>query len=170
MTNQITWGSIKKKREKLEKKRQILLFVTIVSLGLFIANILIQNRPLQASQTIKLFDTSQSTTYTPNGEPVPVTTTINLGVEARVTKYLATGNKMASGKMPYIGAVASSDRTIPFGTRVMIDGKEYIVEDRTALWVHATHGLTFDIYTEETKQEALNFGSQKKLVTIINKK
>jgi len=69
---------------------------------------------------------------------------------ARITQYGWTGQKMASGKWPYVGAVATSDRSIAFGTKVVIDGKEYVVEDRTALWVNEQFDLpTFDIYSEQ---------------------
>lgn len=86
---------------------------------------------------------------------------------AYITKYKWTGYRMASGKYPYIGAVATSDRSIPFGTKIEIDGKEYIVEDRTALWVHERQGLTIDIYSEDSKKDILVFGKQYKKIFII---
>ena len=88
-------------------------------------------------------------------------------IKADVTKYGWTGNTMANGEYPYIGAVASSDRSIPFGTRVEIDGKVYEVKDRTALWVHKKFGLTFDIYSEDTEERMLEFGRQDKIVRIL---
>jgi len=88
-------------------------------------------------------------------------------VKARITKYAWTGNPMANGEYPYIGAVASSDRSIPFGTRVEIDGKVYEVKDRTALWVHQKHGLTFDIYSEDSREEMLQFGDPEIIVKIL---
>lgn len=79
-------------------------------------------------------------------------------IQATATKYGWTGNQMASGKYPYIGAVAVSDRSIPFGTIIFIDGIKHIVEDRTALWVHQQHGMTVDIYSEDSHQSMLAFG------------
>lgn len=88
-------------------------------------------------------------------------------VTAYVTKYGWTGYKMASGKYPYIGAVATSDRSIPLGTKIIIDGQEYTVEDRTALWVHQRQGLTIDIYSEDSVKEMLNWGKRKLDILII---
>ena len=65
----------------------------------------------------------------------------------RITEYGWTGNKTASGKYPYIGAVATSDRTIPFGTEIIIDGKKYIVEDRTNKRIQNT----IDIFSNNPK-------------------
>lgn len=79
---------------------------------------------------------------------------------ARITKYLWTDDKMASGVYPFVGAVATSDRTIPFGTQVQIEGKWYIVMDRTNKRIKNT----FDIYTTESKAEALKFGAKNRVV------
>ena len=73
---------------------------------------------------------------------------------------------MANGEYPYIGAVATSDRTIPFGTKVKIEDKEYVVCDRTAKWIHDKFGSTFDIYSEEPIEDLLKFGRKKLQVTI----
>lgn len=68
---------------------------------------------------------------------------------ARITEYGWTGQRMANGEWPHIGAVATSDRTIPFGTKVLIDGMTYIVKDRTAYWVHDKFDVpTIDIYSK----------------------
>lgn len=88
-------------------------------------------------------------------------------VLASVTKYGPTGNPMANGEMPYDGAVAVSDRTIPFGTVVEVDNKTYVVKDRTAKWIHDRHGLTVDIYSEETNDEMLEFGRKTLQVNFI---
>ena len=61
-------------------------------------------------------------------------------VEVYLTKYGPTGNPMANGEYPHIGAVATSDRSIPFGTKILVDGEEYVVKDRTAKWVHDRQG------------------------------
>lgn len=100
-------------------------------------------------------------------------------VTASITKYRATGYPMANGKMPYIGAVAVSDRSIPLNSQIAIESeilsdstkvfKVYDVKDRTALWVHEKHGLTIDIYTNGSKQEALQFGRQTKQIIFLTK-
>lgn len=88
-------------------------------------------------------------------------------LKGTVTKYGWTGNPMANGEYPHEGAVASSDRSIPLGTKVLIDGKEYTVKDRTAKWVHEQRGFTIDIYSEETNQEMLNFGRKEAKIAIL---
>lgn len=88
-------------------------------------------------------------------------------VDVSVTKYGPTGNVMANGEYPHVGAVAVSDRSIPLGTIVLIDGKEYVVKDRTAKWVHEKNGLTVDIYSEESNKDMLEFGRQTKAASFI---
>lgn len=84
--------------------------------------------------------------------------------EARITCYKATGNLTASGKVPKNGMVAVSDRTIKFGTKIIINGQTYSVEDRTAQWVHDEKGFTIDIFMESGCDA--NFGANKKLIII----
>lgn len=69
----------------------------------------------------------------------------------RITEYGWTGNKMANGEWPRVGYVATSDRSIPFGTKVIISSKEYIVGDRTAKWIEKDLGDTIDIYSENPR-------------------
>ncbi len=90
-------------------------------------------------------------------------------IKASVTKYGWTGNPMASGKYPYVGAVATSDRSIPLGTDIYIEGVKYKVEDRTASWIQAKHGLTIDIYSDESRTQMLAFGRQTKNIQIGTK-
>jgi hypothetical protein len=69
-------------------------------------------------------------------------------VKARITCYEDKGI-MASGKYVYAGAIATSDRTIPFGTKIIYKGKTYMVEDRTNKRIHKEFGmLTIDIWQE----------------------
>ncbi len=68
----------------------------------------------------------------------------------RITEYGVTGNLTASGKVPRVGMVATSDRSIPFGSKVEIEGKTYSVEDRTAKWVHGLDD-TIDIFSENPR-------------------
>ena len=84
---------------------------------------------------------------------------------------------MANGEYPYLGAVAVSDRSIPLNSEVAIyqktlkDGTKYFkvydVKDRTALFIHREHGLTIDIYTEGTEQEALKFGRKQREIRFL---
>lgn len=74
---------------------------------------------------------------------------------------------MASGKKVYIGAVACN--WFKFGTKLEIEGKVYIVEDRGAKSIFGTKKhpkLAIDIYCP-THQEALNKGIQYKEVKIL---
>jgi len=84
--------------------------------------------------------------------------------KARITCYTWTGNKMANGKYPKEGYVATSDRNIPFGTIIEIDGIEYEVGDRTAKWVKEKFKhQTIDIYLDNCD---LSFGASIKNIII----
>lgn len=60
------------------------------------------------------------------------------------------GNATASGVMPTAGRTVANG-SLPYGTRVMIDGIEYVVEDR------GVGGDQFDIFVN-SHQEALDRG------------
>lgn len=82
--------------------------------------------------------------------------------QARITCYNWTGSKMANGLYPKEGYVATSDRTIPLGNIIEIEGIKYEVGDRTNKRIHNQFGmLTIDIYKNDCD---LNFGAHKKLV------
>jgi len=82
-------------------------------------------------------------------EPIKIEV-ITVDKTARVTCYAPTGYRTASMKDPTYGMVASSDRTIPLGTQVYIEGYGIMtVEDRTAKWVHEKKGFTLDVFMEE---------------------
>lgn len=83
-------------------------------------------------------------------------------VKHRITCYLATGNLTASGKVPKAGMVATSDRTIPFGTKLEIDGIEYVVEDRTNKRFQYFETQTIDIFWEGSRDDCLKEGVQHK--------
>lgn len=57
----------------------------------------------------------------------------------------------ASGERLIPGISCAAPRDIPFGTELWLDGKKYIVMDRTAKWVEEKLGPTIDIYTGHTK-------------------
>ena len=63
---------------------------------------------------------------------------------------------MASGKRAYIGAIACP-RDIKLSTRVSIDGKVYICEDRTSKVYNGRFDIFFG-YGKESFEDAKNFG------------
>lgn len=70
----------------------------------------------------------------------------------------------ASGEKAVEGVTVAMDKSIPFGTKIYIDGVgERIVQDRGG----AIKGNRIDLYFD-SHQEALNFGRQTKQVTILN--
>lgn len=69
----------------------------------------------------------------------------------------------ASGVKAIEGITIATDKSIPFGTKIYIDGVgERIVQDRGG----AIKGNRIDLYFEN-HQEANNFGRQTKQVTIM---
>ena len=78
---------------------------------------------------------------------------------ATITAYSASEDEtdsrpweMASGKTVYEGAVACP-RNIPLGTKVEINGSEFVCEDR----MNIRYTDRFDIF-KDSKAEALQFG------------
>ena len=70
----------------------------------------------------------------------------------------------ASGVKAIEGITVAMNKSIPFGTKIYIDGVgERIVQDRGG----AIKGNRIDLYFD-SHQEALNFGRQTKQVTILN--
>ena len=59
--------------------------------------------------------------------------------------------------------MAADTRVFPFGTKIVIDGHTYTVQDRGG----AINGNRIDIYFD-SHQAALNFGRQTKTVTVLN--
>jgi 3D (Asp-Asp-Asp) domain-containing protein len=68
----------------------------------------------------------------------------------------------ASGAWPREGVTIAAPRHIPFGTRVEIDGRVYVVQDRTAKRFDGR----WDIFMNSHK-EAKKFGKQKRGVKIL---
>ena len=69
----------------------------------------------------------------------------------------------ASGEKATEGVTVAMDKSMPFGTKIYIDGVgERIVQDRGG----AIKGNRIDLYFD-SHQDALNFGRQTKQVTII---
>ncbi len=75
---------------------------------------------------------------------------------------------MANGMYPKTGWVATSDRSIPFGTVIEIDNIKYKKGDHTALWVHNKFKhQTIDIFMPTGCDNT--FGSNTKLIKIYEK-
>ena len=70
----------------------------------------------------------------------------------RCTAYCETGNPTASGVMPVEGRTVAM-AGLPFGTRLLINGHVYTVEDRGTAYGHV------DIF-HESHSECLVFGVQ----------
>ena len=69
----------------------------------------------------------------------------------------------ASGDKATEGVTVAMDKSMPFGTKIYIDGVgERIVQDRGG----AIKGNRIDLYFD-SHQDAMNFGRQTKQVTII---
>lgn len=77
-----------------------------------------------------------------------------------VTAYTHTGGVMANGQYPYVGAVASDD--LPLGTRVLIQGNEYVVADRFG----GGYSDMIDIFMD-SRDDAIAFGNQYLDVTVL---
>jgi len=68
----------------------------------------------------------------------------------------------ASGSLPHEGITIAAPRNIPFGTKIKVAGREYIVQDRTA----KRYDGRFDIFMNSHKK-ALRFGKQKHKIQIL---
>lgn len=68
------------------------------------------------------------------------------------------GGPTASGVMPSAGRTVAAD--LPFGTRLLIEGHEYVVEDR------GVSGMWIDIYVD-SHEEALQLGLREAEVYIL---
>jgi len=73
--------------------------------------------------------------------------------------YGATGIKLQEG--------VSVAGWLPIGSRIMIEGREYVIQDRTAEWVRKLYnGKIIDIYVTDHKV-AWNYGNPKKEVWLV---
>jgi 3D (Asp-Asp-Asp) domain-containing protein len=142
-------------------KYLILVIALITALTLFLYSIyFFQVQLLKIEKEFKPPNTIEENIIPIEIEEEPEKSTL-----ARITCYNWTGNKMANNKYPEYGYVATSDRSIPFGTEIIIDGETFIVGDRTALWVDEKFGLTIDIYLDNCD---MTFGAKRKEIIIIN--
>lgn len=79
---------------------------------------------------------------------------------ANVSAYTHSGQVMANGEYPYIGVVASDD--LPIGTKVIINGKTYVVKDRFG----GGYTNRIDIFMN-TYEECIQFGRKVLRVTVL---
>ena len=93
-------------------------------------------------------------------EPKPVQLS-SKKVNMELTYYVATGNPTASGKMPKAGRTCASNR-FSLGTHLLIDGKEYIVEDRGGALGNSVIDIFVDSY-----EEAVRLGRRKAVVEVL---
>ena len=136
----------------------ILVGFSVISWFLFIEALSAPNLPYNeemVSQDINLLKTYPTPQILPN-----------LPIVARITCYTETGNLTASGKIPKNGMVAVSDRSIPFGTEIIIDNQTYIVEDRTNKRFENLDLMTVDIFWEGSVDSCLEFGVKYKNIII----
>ena len=93
-------------------------------------------------------------------------------ITAIVTAYCAcrtccgpsASNLTAGGKPPTCERTIAASRSIPFGSRVVVAGRIYTVEDRLA----KRFDSRFDIFMS-SHQAALNFGIKTQSVVVITK-
>lgn len=82
--------------------------------------------------------------------------------EVELTFYAPTGCLTASGTVPQAGRTIACN-FLPFGTRVLINGHEYIVEDTGS----ALGNSVIDIFVN-SEEEAYQLGRQRATVQILN--
>lgn len=83
---------------------------------------------------------------------------------AKITCYNDYGTT-ASGEITRPGIVATSDRSIPMGTKVYIEGYGIMeIKDKTAKWIYNKKGLVFDIWDKDCDK---SFGVKKLTYTLI---
>lgn len=80
-----------------------------------------------------------------------------------ISAYCLDSNT-AMGKQPTVGKTIATSSKYPFGTKVIIDGHEWTVEDRGGPLIEGDKRM--DIYLD-TRQECIEWGIPKKEVTII---
>jgi len=173
-TDQNTWADVfarfnKKKQKKNHSNKYILIAIFVALVGLIvILDSGIKLKEVHFERTIKEVELhnlnlkmNERLKMGVREEIIHLANNSNL---ARITCYSWTGNPMANTLYPVEGYVATSDRTIPFGTKIIIEGIEYEVGDRTAKWVHEDFEYqTIDIYKDNCSME---FGAEIKSVII----
>lgn len=118
-------------------------------------------------KVVTIVQTSEEMEHVVAAEEEPPAPAMHLWGVATITHYCNcsaccgqwAGGGTASGTTPTAGRTVAAD--LPFGTRLMINGHEYTVEDS------GVYGYWVDIYCD-SHQEALNRGMYQTEVFIID--
>ena len=81
-------------------------------------------------------------------------------IEVEITHYTHTGNNTASGVYPVAGRTVACN-FLPLGTRIRINGQEFLVEDTGAMT-----GLVVDIFVD-TEDEAWEKGRYTTIIEVL---
>lgn len=81
-------------------------------------------------------------------------------MEVELTFYTPTGNRTASGTIPQEGRTVACN-SLPLGTKVLINGNTYIVEDRGGM-----ANNVIDVFVE-SYDKAIQLGRQKAIVEVL---
>ena len=121
--------------------------------------------PTTETGTIKIETVEEPTRRTKTEKTVSQGTLYTITAYCPCVKCCGkTDGITASGVKAVEGVTVATDKSIPFGTKIYIDGVgERIVQDRGG----AIKGNKIDLYFDD-HQSALNFGRQTKQVTILN--
>ena len=87
---------------------------------------------------------------------------ITNAITAIITAYVATGQPCANGRMPSLDHTIAAPRWIPLGSIVIIEGRRYVVEDRTNIRYNGRYDLFMSNH-----QTALQWGKQCLTITVI---
>ncbi|MDS1029723.1 3D domain-containing protein [Bacillota bacterium LX-D] len=125
-----------------------------------------QGRKIISSAVIKAPQTKLIAYGTKN----PVVATASRSLEGRkmlfmeATGYTHTGNRTATGIMPYRGIIAVDPDVIPLGTKLYVEGYGYCVAQDTG---GAINGHRIDLFYDSVN-EALNWGRKVVKVYILH--
>jgi 3D (Asp-Asp-Asp) domain-containing protein len=166
---------------KNKKKAHFVAYMLLFIIGLSIGSLMISgiihifccrcdhnHERLTPSAVAKAIEELETTSESKTQIEEPIQQTVNLG-KYKLTAYCAcvkccgkTDGITASGVRATEGVTIAADTTRPFGTKVLIDGHEYTVQDRGG----AIKGNRIDIYFD-SHQDALEFGVQHKEIFIM---
>ena len=142
----------------------VFIFGVLCGMGTFK---LIHNCNINTVEATEIIVENESTEPVEVIVPEPINTLYSLGT-FKLTAYCAcikccgkSDGITASGAKAVEGVTVAADTRFPFGTKIIIDGHEYTVQDRGG----AVKGDKIDIYFN-SHTEALKFGVQYKEVFI----
>jgi len=88
-------------------------------------------------------------------------------VYVQATAYTHTGNKTATGVMPYVGMIAVNPKQIPYGTKLYVEGYGYGVAGDTGGFRFSDR-FQIDLFMD-TYQECMNWGRRNNVKVYILK-